>query len=58
VVCDPVIRTVGAHRLAVRSLVHRLLQRKVIFIVIHVPGCPPGTVLHHGNCTHTSLGKG
>jgi hypothetical protein len=52
------VRTLGDHRLAERNVVHRVIRTKVIVIVIHVHGCPPGTVVSNGNCTHTSLGKG
>jgi hypothetical protein len=38
--------------------VRRLLQRKVIIILIHVQGCPPGTAPYQGKCSAIVRGSG
>jgi hypothetical protein len=53
-----VVRALGVDRLRERVLIRRLLQRKVIIIVIHVHGCPPGTALYRNTCSPIVHGKG
>ncbi len=53
-----VVRALGAHRLAVTNPVVHVTKTKVIVILIHVYGCPPGTALYHGTCSPIVHGKG
>jgi hypothetical protein len=33
-------------------------EEKLVVIVVHTTGCPPGTMLADGNCSHIGIGKG
>jgi hypothetical protein len=49
--------TLHAHVIHVKDPV-RLTHTKVIVIVVHARGCPPGSVAQNGVCTHIGVGKG